>query len=90
MRPGKELLLLNEYYDVCGSDASAIFVEPFSQQYPNINVQLFDAASVDTDERYDGIFSNKVLYPLTQDAPRVSFEHQARDLNTGGIALHSF
>lgn len=90
MGPGADLLILNEYYEVTGSDSSALFVERFRQQFPLIDVKLLDAITMDTDERYDGIYSNKVLYHLTRDELLASLERQAHALNAGGIALHSF
>lgn len=90
MGPGKDLLLLNEYYEVTGSDASTIFVERFKKLDPTITVKLLDAITLDTTERYQGIYSNKVLCHLTRDQLRVSFQRQAQALDSGGIALHSF
>jgi SAM-dependent methyltransferase len=88
--PGKDLLLLNEHYEVTGSDASAIFVERFKKLHPRINVKLLDAITLDTNERFQGIYSNKVLCHLERDQLRNSFQQQARALESGGIALHSF
>ena len=90
MGPGKDLLLLNEHYEVIGSDASTIFVERFKKLHPTIKVKLLDAITLDTDERYQGIYSNKVLCHLRRDQLLLSFQRQARALESGGIALHSF
>ncbi len=88
--PGKDLLLLGEHYQVTGSDFSAIFVERFRKQYPDIDVMQLDAVTMDTDKTFDGIYSNKVLYHLSRDDLKTSFENQAKQLKSGGIALHSF
>ena len=90
MGPGKDLLLLNEHYEVTGSDASAKFVDRFKKLHPTINVKLLDAITLDADERYQGIYSNKVLCHLKRDQLLVSFQRQARTLESRGIALHSF
>lgn len=90
MGPGKDLLMLNEHYQVIGSDSSTIFVERFKKLHPNIRVVLLDAVTMETEEQYHGIYSNKVLYHLTRDELLASFERQARVLTRGGIALHSF
>ncbi len=90
MGAGKDLLLLNERYQASGSDLSAVFVERFMGLYPNIDVKLLDAISIETDERYDGIYSNKALHHLRRAELRDSFNRQAQILESGGIALHSF
>ncbi len=90
MGPGKDLLMLAEHYQVTGSDLSAIFVERFRQLHPNIDVRLLNAITIDTDRRYHGIYTNKVLHHLTRDELLTSFERQRHVLETGGIALHSF
>lgn len=90
MGPGKDLLMLNERWQAVGSDSSAIFIDRFRRLHPNMDVELLDAITIDTDKRYDGIYSNKALYHLSRDELRASFERQAQVLKTGGIALHSF
>ena len=50
---------------------------------------LLDAVDIDTERRFDAIYSNKVMHHLhKQDAAR-SLTAQHRVLNPGGIALHS-
>ena len=90
MGPGKDLLMLNERWQATGSDSSAVFVDRFRRLHPNVDVKILDAITLDTDERYDGIYSNKALYHLTRDELRASFKRQGQVLKTGGIALHSF
>lgn len=90
MGPGKDLLMLNEHYQVVGSDASAIFVERFRKLHPKLEVRQLDPVSIDTDGRYDAIFSNKVLPHLSRDELRASFKRQAQVLESNGLALHSF
>ena len=90
MGPGKDLLLLNEHYQVTGSDASAIFVNRFKQLHPKIDVLHLDAVTLETSTTYDALYSNKVLYHLSRDDLKQSFLKQADILQTGGIALHSF
>ncbi len=90
MGAGKDLLMLNKHYQVSGSDSSAIFVKRFRRLHPNLDVKVLDAITIDTDERYDGIYSNKVLIHLSRADLLASFERQAQVLNTGGVAIHSF
>ena len=90
MGPGKDLLLLSEHYQVTGSDHSAVFVERFKKQYPNMDAVQLDAVTMKIDKTFDGIYSNKVLHHLTTEQLKASFQQQAHILNNGGIALHSF
>lgn len=90
MGPGKDLLALNDHYEVIGSDLSPLFVERFKKLHPTIEVKRLNAITIDLEERFNGIYSNKALCHLTRDQLRVSFESQARALEEGGIALHSF
>ncbi len=90
MGPGKDLLILSERYLVCGSDSSPVFLQRFRQMHPNLDIKLLDAKCIDTEERYDGIYSNKVLHQLAKDDLAASFLRQALVLNEGGIAFHSF
>ena len=88
--PGKDLLLLNEHYQVTGSDVSAIFVERFRKLQPTIYVVQVNAVTMHIDNTFDGIYSNKVLYHLSKDDLKASFEAQAKVLKQGGIGMHSF
>jgi len=90
MGPGKDLLLLAEHYRVTGSDASEIFVKRFQAQHPDMSVLQLDAVTLDTDQTFDAIYSNKVLYHLPRKSVAQSFQRQAEILNVGGIVLHSF
>ncbi len=90
MGPGSDLLLLRECYQATGSDASALFLEAFRRRQPGIPLLRLDAASIKTAQRFDGIYSNKVLHLLTRAQLRASFARQAEILLVGGIALHSF
>lgn len=90
MGPGKDLKILAETYQVTGSDRSAIFIERYRQQYPNADLLQLDAQTLDSDRRWDAIYSNKVLHHLTRDQLRQSFEQQAGRLNDAGLLCHSF
>lgn len=90
MGPGKDLLLLGEHYAVTGSDFSNVFVERFRKTHPDADLLQLDALIMDTDRKFDGIYSNKVLYHLTREQLIESLKKQASVLNPDGIALHSF
>lgn len=90
MGPGKDLLLLGQYFKVTGSDSSAVFVERYRALYATADLMQLDATTIETDRQFDGIYSNKVLYHLTREQLAQSLERQQQVLNPGGIALHSF
>ena len=88
--PGKDLALLSEHYSVTGSDFSHTFLERYREQHPAADLLLLDALTLDTDRRFDGIFSNKVLMHMTADELAESFARQHALLNDDGVILHSF
>jgi len=89
MGPGTDMALLAARYDVTGSDSSAVFVERYRSQHPNADLIVLDAVTLDTDRRFDAIFSNKVLQHLTTDDASRSLDAQHRILVPGGIAFHT-
>lgn len=90
MGEGKDVLLLNEHFKVTGSDSSKVFLARFHAKHPKVDILELDAATLETDRRFDAIYSNKVLYHLTQEQLITSFKKQAVILKAGGIAIHSF
>jgi trans-aconitate methyltransferase len=90
MGPGADLDLLAETYRATGSDVSPLFLDRYRAAHPEADLLLLDAATLDTDRRFDAIYSNKVLIHLTRERVRVSLRRQAELLNDGGLLLHSF
>jgi trans-aconitate methyltransferase len=90
MGPGIDLDMLAERFITTGSDTSDIFLDMYRQQHPAAALINLNAASIDTDRTFDGIYSNKVLHHLTRDELKASLMRQVDVLKTGGIALHSF
>ena len=90
MGPGKDLLLLTQYYRATGSDFSGVFVERFRKLHPELEVRRLDAITIATDRRFAAIYSNKVLSHLAPSDLRASFQRQAQVLEGRGLALHSF
>lgn len=90
MGPGKDLLLLSEYYHVTGSDLSPLFIDMFRKDHPQTDLCLLDAVSIKTDKTFDAIYSNKVLHHLSREELALSFLRQLDVLNPGGMVLHSF
>lgn len=87
--PGKDLDMLAETFDVVGSDLSEEFLERFAARRPEIALLQLDAARPETDERFDAIYSNKVLQHLTREELADSLEYQAALLLPDGVLLHS-
>lgn len=90
MVPGKDLEILGKHYQVCGSDSSTIFVDRYRQANTNADLLVLDAVTIDTDRKFNCIYSYKVLIHLSRDELRQSFSRQAQVLTSGGILLHSF
>ncbi|MEZ4659088.1 MAG: class I SAM-dependent methyltransferase [Caldilineaceae bacterium] len=90
MGPGVDLRILSRDFQVTGSDRAQPFLDLYRQNHPEADLLLLDAITLETDRKFDGIYSNKVLHHLTPDELKRSFERQAALLNAGGIALHSF
>jgi SAM-dependent methyltransferase len=90
MGPGVDLDLLHTYFDAIGSDASEVFIQRYLATHPDASVLKLDAVTLDTDRRFDGVFSNKVLHHLKPTDQAASFQRQAVILNPGGYAFHSF
>ena len=89
MGPGHDLLLLAERYDVVGTDRSPIFVRRFAEQHPQVDVRVADAVALDVEDKFDALYSNKVLQHLTADELNASLSAQHRVLVQGGVALHT-
>ena len=90
MGPGKDLALLAEAYAATGSDSSEVFLRRFRRDHPEADLLLLDAVTLATEQRFDAIYSNKVLHHLSVVELRTSLRRQAARLNGNGLVLHSF
>ena len=90
MGPGKDLDILGENYAVTGSDNSPIFLEKYKEKNPKADLLLLDAVTINTDRKFDGIFSNKVLHHLTTEDLKTSLKNQKNILNPQGVLFHTF
>ncbi len=90
MGPGKDLDILAETYQVCGSDRSAVFLGRYRRHQPQADLLQLDAVTLETERTFDAIYSNKVLHHLTRAELAESFRRQAARLNGGGLLFHSF
>ena len=89
MGPGKDLRWLGRRFRPTGSDKSSVFVERMRAADPSADVLRLDAVTLETDRRFDAIYSNKVLHHLTPDEMAASLRAQRRILREGGLALHA-
>ena len=90
MGPGTDLDVLAKDYAVTGSDYSMVFIDKYRLKQPNADLMQLDAVYVNTDRKFDAIYSNKVLHHLTLTQLEKSLLHQSERLNTNGIVFHTF
>jgi SAM-dependent methyltransferase len=88
--PGKDWKILKEDYQVVGSDNSLEFLKYLRKNYPKGTFIELDAASLETRDQFDCIYSNKVLHHLEDDALITSIRRQYELLHPGGYVCHSF
>ncbi len=87
---GKDFEILSETFKVTGSDNSPLFLDIYKQKNPDADLILLDAATLETDRKFDCIYSNKVLHHLTENNLKKSFKKQKYLLNQNGILFHTF
>lgn len=92
MGPGKDLDILKKYYQVTGSDFSKHFLEIYKENHKRteLDLLLLDARNLNIDRKFDCIYTNKVLYHLTEEELIKSLNQQKDLLNEEGLLLHSF
>lgn len=88
--PGSDYELLSEKYSVVGSDNSKEFIRHLKSKYGEDHFWELDAVSLDTSQKFDGIYSNKVLHHLTDDELVASISRQYDILQDDGVVCHSF
>lgn len=82
---GTDLLKLSRNYQVTGSDISPVFVEKFKEKHPEIDMKILDARIMNIEDKYDCIYSNKVLSHLTEEELVYSLTKQEEHLKDDGI-----
>jgi cyclopropane fatty-acyl-phospholipid synthase-like methyltransferase len=88
--PGSDWKLLNELYNVTGSDNSDQFLNHLRTKFHGGTFLNLDAVTLETAQKFDGIYSNKVLHHLTSEELEPSIKRQSQILNAHGIICHSF
>ncbi len=87
--PGNDLEPLLMKYDVTASDRSEIFVEGLKERFKELKVELLDAVTININQTYDCIFSNKVLQHLSGQDMVKSLQKQYDLLEEGGLIFHT-
>jgi hypothetical protein len=82
--------MLSKNYRATGSDGAQPFLDIYREKNEDADLLLLDATTLDTDRRFDGIYSNKVLLHLSEAELKQSFLRQEEILNPPGILFHSF
>jgi cyclopropane fatty-acyl-phospholipid synthase-like methyltransferase len=90
MGPGKDLDLLAERFTTTGSDTSRLLLDRYQALHPEADLLKLDAITINTDRRFDAIYSNKVLHHLPRADLSLSLARQRDVLEPSGIALHTF
>ncbi len=88
--PGSDWEILNKSFNVIGSDNSKEFLSRLRNKFPNGQFIELDAISIETDLKFDCIYTNKVLHHLTDTELSLSIERQQEILKPKGIICHSF
>lgn len=88
--PGKDWKILSKDYQVTGSDLSKEFLKYLREAHPTGEFLELNAASLQTEQQFDGIYSNKVLHHLTDEELQASTQRQHALLKSDGIICHSF
>lgn len=88
--PGNDLAELKAYFKVVGSDHSELFLTHLKQRFPTIELLNLDAETLITDQKFDLIYSNKVLHHLSPEKLVKSLIKQLSLLNKGGKIAHTF
>jgi len=88
--PGTDWRLLNDLYQVIGSDNSSEFLNHLKTNNPQGEFLELDAITLETDKTFEGIYSNKVLIHLRDEELKASIKRQAQILRPDGIICHSF
>lgn len=90
MGPGRDIPILEEFYNVTGSDYSQVFIDMFLENNPDSDVLLLDAISLQTTRKFNALYSNKVLHQISGEDLIKSFDRQYELLTTDGIICHTF
>ena len=89
MGPGKDLEVLQNHYDVTGSDNAQSFIDLYNDKNPIKDAIYLDVIEMNIEEKFDCIFSNKVLSHLNRENFIKSLIKQKENLNSNGYIIMS-
>ncbi len=84
MGTGLDLIELSKDYNVIGSDSSHLFIDDF-KNISDIKVMILDAVDFNINQKFDCIYSNKVLQHLSNKDFLKSLQCQSEHLSNNGI-----
>jgi len=90
MGPGKDLDILQDHYHATGSDFSKVFLARYLSKNPQADLLQLNAVDLDTEKKFDCLYSNKVLHHLSNNELKGSIKNQHRILRDFGLVCHSF
>lgn len=88
--PGHDWKILSKDYKVIGSDLSDEFLARLKVNYPTGEFLKLNAANLNYEGVFDGIYSNKVLHHLKDEELHQSIARQSQLLTEKGVICHSF
>ena len=87
---GKDLEILDGFYEVVASEDEKIKTRFLKDKYIDIRVILLEAVAVDTHKKFECIFSRNVLDKLPLEDIKTSLENQKKVLEGGSLIFHIF
>ena len=87
---GRDISLLSENYNVTGADFSKLLLNVYQTSNPDSDLINLDLVELNTERKFDSIFSNKVLHQMNEIDLKQSLQNQSKLLNENGLVIHSF
>ena len=88
--PGTDWEILNKEFEIIGSDFSDELLEILKGKYPSGRFLQLDAITIETNDRFDAIYANKVLQHLSDVELIKSIDRQFEILNPKGLVCFTF
>ena len=88
--PGTDWNILKEDYKLVGSDNSPEFLKHLNTNYPKGTFLELDAITLNTNQKFEGIYSNKVMHHLKDNELVDAIKRQSEVLQSDGIICQSF
>lgn len=87
---GLDVEYLKKHYSVTGSDLSDEFLKICKTKHPEITFLKLNALKLELENKFNCIYSNKVLHHLTPTELAQSLKQQMKTLTPNGLVAHSF